>query len=48
MQALAAVAKAMADAGQHEQAASVARSISNRTAQAQALAVVAEAMADAG
>ena len=47
-QALAAVAGALAEAGQHEQAETVARSITDPDGQAQALAAVAGALAEAG
>ena len=47
-QALAAVAGALAGAGQHEQAETVARSITDPDRQAQALAAVAGALAEAG
>ena len=47
-QALAAVAGALAEAGQHEQAETVARSITDPDRQAQALAAVAGALAGAG
>ena len=42
------MAGALAEAGQHEQAAAVARSITNPYRQAQALAAVAGALAEAG
>src|SRR6185369_2281968 len=46
--ALAGVARALAEAGQHEQAATVARSITSPYLQAHALTVVAGVLADVG
>ena len=47
-EALAAVARALAQAGQHEQAAAAARSITNPDQQAEALAAVARALVARG